>query len=327
VPPKRRSVSVSVLALLYLCGLPAHAAGIDWGQQVLNSVNNLVTSSGGVFVHYGLVMVAWAGFFKMMWIVIEANLDFLGNWGSHHIHVPIRELVLTAFQMWLCTQLLNYWMVPLAGGFSIHQLPMYITDRLVNGLQQGQIDQFQQYVSNVGANIQQPSPLAIVDVIIYLAILFLMGVLSAVTFILTSFGYVGEAIMVVLAPLFFWCTFFKTVFSWFWNIVQSMFSFAAYRLVATVILYILADVLVFFFVHGIGVDPVTGAGGDYSIGNWLAVLPIVVMLTALFIFALFMIPLICASIFNGAGALGQAATIATVQAGRAIANRLASETA
>jgi hypothetical protein len=54
-------------------------------------------------------------------------------------------------------------------------------------------------------------------------------------------------------------------------------------------------------------------GSDYSIAHWIVLLPVVVLLVGLFVFALVMVPLLCASIFNGAGAIGQAVTMAAAK--------------
>jgi hypothetical protein len=304
--PQTRRI-LQLLALLALLGGNAHAAGVDWGQQIITSVNNLVGASGGAFVHNGIVMVAWVGFFRMIWSTVNTSWSMIDNLDSFRVHFNLKEILLIAGQMWFLVQLLDYYMVPFPGtNLSVHHIPMYISDGLVAALNQGQLDAFNAYLATVSKKMVKPNPLLILDCLVYINILIEMGILSLVTFILTSFGYIGEAIMIVVGPLFFWCTLVPHCFSWFWNWVQSMFAFAAYRVMASVILYILSDVMVFFFVHGVG--------ADYSIGNWIALLPIVLMLTGLFIFSLFLIPLLCASLFNGAGAIGQAVSVAAVSA-------------
>jgi hypothetical protein len=301
--PRLRFV-VRAAALFTIGGLATvQAADVDWGNAVFTSVNNLVDQDGSLFVHVGIGAVAAAGFLKLMWGLVSDRLAGLGLIAGGHVHFDIDSVVKTLFQVWVLTQILNYWSVPLPGSaHSIHQIPMYLSDQLVSGLAASKANQFMAYVKQVATQMDHPNPLALLDVAIYIFILANMGILSLATFLLTSFSYIGEAVFVVLTPLFLWCTFFHTVFAWCWNCVQNMFSFAAYKVVGGVIIYVLSDVMVNFFVNGVG--------NDYTIAHWIVLLPVVVLFTGLFVFSVFMVPLLCASIFNGAGAIGQAVTVA-----------------
>lgn len=294
--------TLQILSLGGLLASSAHAQGpgIDWGQVVVTSINNLVGNSGGAFVHNGVVMVAWVGLAMMLGSIIKGSLAHIDGFNSFRVHVNFSELLVIAFKMWLLVQFLNYYMVPFPGtNLSIHHLPMYISDNLVATLNQGQLDAMQTDLNAVAAKMPHANVLLPLDALVFLIVLVWTGILSFVTFMLTSFGYIGEAVLIVFWPLFFWCALTKTFFSWFWNCFQGMCAFAAYRVIASVILYILADMMIFFFTHGVG--------ADYSFGHWMAMLPIVILLMGLFIIALFMVPLIAASIFNGAGAIGQQA--------------------
>jgi hypothetical protein len=295
---------VSLLFCLTVVGLQnVQAADTDWGQLVFQSVNNLVDADGGLFVHYGIALVAAAGFCKLMYGLIRSGIQRLESVGSFQIQLDLWDVLRTLFQVWVLTQLLQYWVVaPWGMTHSLHQIPMYLSDGLVSALAHSKADQVMGYVKTASAQLEKPNPMALLDVAVYLWILIQMGVLSLVMFIITSFAYVGEAVFVVITPLFAWCTFFGTVFSWFWNCVQNMFSFAFYKVLGGVIVYVLSDVMVNFFV--------TGVSADYSISHWIVLLPVVLMLTGLFVFSLLLIPVLCSSIFNGAGLIGQAAVAA-----------------
>ncbi|MBV9082691.1 MAG: hypothetical protein JOZ62_08455 [Acidobacteriaceae bacterium] len=89
----------------------------------------------------------------------------------------------------------------------------------------------------------------------------------------------------------------KHFYSWFWNWLQGLFSFAMYRVMATVIGWVWANLYIYFFIHGVG--------DDFSIANWLALLPIVLMLTVAFVYSMFQIPRLTSALFAGAGSIGQ----------------------
>jgi len=301
------------LICLALLALPARAAaGYDWGKATVDAVNALITKEGGVFVAQGITCVAWAGVLKILWGVF---MNFLQRFewiaSRHHQPLGVREVILTMAHIFILTTALNGWMNPVVGAHSLHNLPMDITGALANQLDNGQLDKFQQYVTDAATNIEKPNPLMILDVLIYIFILADMAVLSFVTFILTAFSFVGNALFVVITPLFAWCTFFRRTESWFWNCIQNILSFSMYRLMSSVILYILSSVMVTFFAQAMK--------GNYTLAQWTSMLIPVVVLTAMFVFSLLIIPLLCASIFNGAGAVGQAAMMAIGRAGAAMA--------
>jgi hypothetical protein len=317
-----RSVTqlLPIFAALTLA-VPANAQalgpGFDWGAASVNAVNALINLQGGVYVQHGIDLVAMAAMCRLLWGLLwnlVAQFDMLHS--MHHHRIGVEDFLKIIALAFFCVLGLNQWMV----GANFHAWPMNIAGGLASELDQGQINQFQQFVSGVAVKLNKPNPLALLDVIVYVFILLDMGVLSFVTFILTAFGFVGEAIFVVITPLFFWATFFRTTFSWFWNCVQAMFAFAFYRVMSSVVLWLLANLMVKFFVKGIGcvIDPNGNAVGcDWSLGGWMAMLVPVLTLTGMFLFALLLIPLLCASVFNGAGAIGEAATGAVVKSGRA----------
>jgi hypothetical protein len=303
---KNRVTILRAVALLAVAaGLPANAADRDWGLVVFDAVNRLVDQDAALFVPIGIQLVAYAAFSVLIYrgVIINGLRKIGAITSPSHEVLDLEGIVTIVFQMWVLTQILRYWAVPGWGmSHGIHQIPMYISDSLVAGMAASKADQLMAFVAGVAVKMKHPNPLIALDVIVYLFILLDMGILSLVTFLLTSSAYIFEAVFVVITPLFFWCTFFRTITSWCFNCIQNMFSFAAYKVVGGIIITILSDVLVNFFVSGVG--------PDYSIAHWIVLLPTVIMFTGLFVFSLLVVPLLCASIFNGAGAIGQAVTFA-----------------
>lgn len=272
--------------------------GVDWGSQIVDQVNQLITANGGVLVHSGLVLLAWIGLFKLFLMIIPMilrRLDlFHGNW---HTTVHFSEILILLFQIAMTAFALNHWMNPLPGGLSLHQIPTAFAKDIVQTFNRAQVDQFVTYVSTTVKNLQQPNPLHILDVLVYLWILLQMGMIAAAMFVISSFGFVGVGLYTVLGPLFIPLALTRHFYGWFWNWLQGLFAFAMYRVMAAAIGWVWSGVLTNFFVHGVG--------SDYSIGNWIALLPVVFMLLAGFAYSMFKIPAMTASLFSGAGAIGQ----------------------
>jgi type IV secretion system protein VirB6 len=180
---------------------------------------------------------------------------------------------------------------------SLHQVPTILAHNLVTEFDTATINSFAAYIADTVKHLDKPNPIQLLDIFVYLGILLDMGTLAACMFVITSFGFVGTGLMTVLGPLFIPLALTKRFYSWFWNWLQALVAFAMYRVMATVVGWVWANVYIYFFVHGVGTD--------YSIANWIALLPIVLMLTVAFLYTMFKIPAITASLLNSAGAIGQ----------------------
>lgn len=273
--------------------------GINWLGLLVDQVNDLITSSGGVLVHYGLVLLAWIALFKLLMLVIPMllrRLDLLGHSGWH-ISIHFSDILILLFQVALCSVALNHWMTPFAGGLSLHQVPTAFAKSLTTEFNNATFDEFIRYVSATVTNLEQPGPMQILDIFIYLGVLIDMGVLSAVMFVIASFGFVGVGLYTVLGPLFIPLALTKHFYSWFWRWLEGLFAFAMYRVMAAAIGWVWANLYIYFFVHGVGPDD--------SIANWLALCPVVVMLTVAFVYSMFKIPALTSALFSGGGSIGQ----------------------
>lgn len=289
-----------MIGLATVGALSAPAAGLDWGGMVVDTVNELITSKGDVLVHDGLLLLTFIGLGKLFLLVARMlwrRMDSFG-YASWHVSIHFSEILILLFQITLCSVALQHYMVPFPGtNLSLHQIPTALARGLVADFDTATTDQFLQYVVQAVTQTSKPNPLQILEIIIYLFILLDMGLLSAAMFVVSSFGFVGVGVYVVLGPLFIPLALTKHFYGWFWNWLQGLFSFAMYRVMATAVGYVWANVYIYFFVHGMGTD--------FSIANWIAQLPLVVMLTVAFVYCMFKIPAMTSALFSGAGAIGQ----------------------
>ena len=273
--------------------------GVDWGGQLVDNVNTLITTDGGILVPYGLMLLTAIAVLKLLMMVaamLIRRLNLLGHTGWH-TSVHFGDVLIFLFQVALCSVALNHWMNPIAGGLSLHQIPTALAKGIVTQFNTATIDQFLQYVTQAVTRTDQPNPLAVLDVLIYIWVLLQMGILAAAMFVISSFGFVGVGLYTVLGPLFMPLVLTKHFYGWFWNWLQGLFAFAMYRVMATVVGWVWANMFLGFFVHGVG--------GDYSIANWIALLPVVLMLTVAFVYCMFKIPALTVALFSGAGSIGQ----------------------
>ena len=302
-------IAKKLIPLLPLMAMPLAAqappsSGYDWGNLIVQQVQTLVTASGGVFVGDGQKILAFIGGGLILWEFIKWGLGRFGFY--HHTHFPFPEVAMLFLKMAFLSWLLYHYVIPFSGtSISFHQLPMVVSKHMVLQLQTSTMDTFMAYIQNSTQIVTKPvNPLALMDNLIYINIILITGLLGGVTFFITGFGFVGTGIYTVLGPYFIPLWMFRGghAYSWAWNWFQGLIAFAFYRVMSDVIGFVLANVWIYFFVHGVGTD--------YSIGHWIVLLPVVYMLTIFFLAAMLLVPLLTASLFSGAGAIGQAAVLA-----------------
>jgi hypothetical protein len=297
------TLAASIMALS--ASAIAAPIGSDWGNRVVDAVNALVTTKGNVLEHDGLILLTWIGIFKLLMMIIPMllrRLDILGHAGWHTT-VHFSEILILLFQISLCSLVLHHYTEPFPGtSLSVHQVPTVLAKNLVTEFDAASIDQFMGYLTTAAQKLDTPSgPLAILEVTVYIFILSNLGLLAAGMFVITSFGYVGTGLMVVVGPLFIPLALTKRFYGWFWNWLQLIFAFAMYRVMATVIGWVWAQVYIGFFVNDLNIDHVT----VIRIASCIAFLPVVIMLSLGFLFSMFCIPKITAMLFGGAGSIGQ----------------------
>jgi hypothetical protein len=290
---KRLLLCAAVLAAL---APSAPAAGIDWGGQIVTAVNTLVTSKGDILVHDGLWLLTVIGVAKLLLLIIPALLRRMDMF--HHMHFNFSEIFILLFQIALCSVALHHYSTPFPGtSLSLHQIPTAVAQSLVTEFDTATMDTMNNYIQTTLADLSKPSPLALLDCIVYITIVGMMGLVAAGLFLITSFGFAGIGLFVVIGPLFIPLALTKHFYSWFWNWLQGLVAFSAYRVMSTVLGWVWSQVYIYFFVNGVG--------SDYSIGHWIVLLPVVLMLTVAFLFTMFSIPKITAMLFSGAGSIGQ----------------------
>lgn len=266
---------------------------MDWGNLLVDQVKTLITAQGTVLVPAGLILLTIICVSKLALMVARNMLTtavdgmFSGGW---HVAPHMSEVLIILLQLTLVTAVLNNY-------FVLSSLPMEGAKAIVGVFDQATIDNFLGYVSGAVQKMQKPNPIAILDIVVYLVILIDMGIISALMFLVTSLGFCFYGVFVVLGPLFIPCAMTRTFNFAFWGWLKGLLAFASYRVLAAAIGWVWSNMYIYFFVHGVGTD--------YSIGNWIALLPVMVTLTLGFAACMLAIPIISGMLFSGAGSVGQ----------------------
>ncbi len=305
---------------------PPAPAGLDWGSELVDWTNQMVTSYGGVFVSDGLTELGWLCALMVVWTWFTWGLHRGLSFARHaHNPLPLPQLIMIFIKTAVFVWFLNHYMVNFPGtGFSFHNWPMAVSKHmtLVLGNQPGgAVDQLMADLQNPDLLIDKPvSQFAVMDNIVYPLVIFWSGVVSFGMFVLGGLGIVGSGIFSVIGPVLIplWLLGGRPA-GWAWNWLQVMIAFASYRVIGSVIEYIMARMWIDFFQNTLN--------GDTSIANWIAHGGILVGLTLFFLLGMTMVPLWAAQIFNGAGAMAQSAAGAVQNAAATAAKVVAAAVA
>ena len=304
-----RSRNVLLLVLLFCSVASAQSTGTgyNWGGDLEDLTNNMVTRYGGALVTTGL----WEVLVIYLLMVFRAWY----NWGAdralsfaHHAHypLPLPQIawlsIKAAFLVWL----LNHYMVNFGGtGFSFHSAGMAVSKHITLLIDHSVVDSLMAKLQNpTGLVIRGINPLDIIDAIVYLFVVWpFSGILNFCMFVLGGLGFLASGVFSIVGPIFIplWL-FHGHPNAWAWNWFQVMLAASSYRVFGACLQAVLAGIWMDFFTNTIG--------SDYSIPNWIAHGGVAIFLTLFTLLATTMIPLFAAAIFNGAGSFAQAATSA-----------------
>jgi hypothetical protein len=190
-------------------------------------------------------------------------------------------------------------------GFSFHNFAMAVSKHIVILLQNSannQTDILMQYLQTPSTLVAAPiNPFAIVDAVVYLGVHAWCGLVSFGMFFLGGLGFVLSGVLTVIGPIIFVLWMLGGVpGQWAWNWFNALMAVGSYRALGEIMEYIMTRMWLDFIQNTLA--------GDTSTANWIAHGGICVGLTLFFLLGMTMVPLFAAQIFNGAGALAQAAT-------------------
>lgn len=297
---------VLLIAVFLLCsfahaqGIPASVtnnatAGINYLGWITDAVDELITAHSDHFLQLARVeanIFATIGFLLLALRWAAQTLNF--RW---HEELHVGELYLYGLNVCMVMMMLHYYSSPLPHmSVSLHQFFPAVARSLSTSFDTAIVNDFLARVNDVVINLEKPAYWNMVNVILYFFVILDMGVMDAALFVIDSFGFIAVGVLTVFGPLFIPCLLLNRPSAFFWRWFQLILSYSMYRAVASAFTFIWATMMVKFFDNTIN--------GDYSLGSFLLLASILVMLTAAFLYSMFKVPAITAELFQGAGALG-----------------------
>jgi type IV secretion system protein VirB6 len=214
-----------------------------------------------------------------------------------HAH-PVRAGDLTHFLMRLiiCCLLINYWVSPLPGAsFGLNHFFSYIAQAMVAAFDQSSLDTLLQLLKTAGDNTAMPSLTAPVQILCYFYVQALMGLASAILFLINCSSFILYGVTALFGPVFIPLLMTRTFRGKFFHFVDVLLSFAMIRAVAAAFIFVWSGFLNTFIQQTFN--------GTYSMEMWLANLIPCTMVFIAFIINMLFIPSMTQAIFGGTAGL------------------------
>ena len=279
--------------------LPSANSGVDWLYQFTNNLTNLTTQNGGALTQLGLTELACISLFTLISMIINWNTSTM-TFRLHHHPVLAGDLTNFLLRLIICCLLINYWVNPFPGAsFGINHFFSYIAQAMVAAFDQSSLDNLLQLLKTAGDNTSTPSFTAPVEILCYFLVQILLGLASAILFLINCSAFILYGVTALFGPVFIPLLMTKSFRSKFFHFLDVLISFAMIRAVAAAFIFVWAGFLNGFIQQTFN--------GNYSMEMWLANLIPCTMVFIAFIINMLFIPSMTQAIFGGAAGLTSAA--------------------
>lgn len=269
--------------------------GVDWLYQFTNNLTALTTANGGALTQLGLEMLSFISLLMLVNMVISFSTSSM-TFSLNPQPLEAGMIVQFLIRLSICTLLETYWVNPMPGAsFGLNHLFSYFAQSIVTALDQNSLQNLNQLISDAATKTGAPSLLAPTEIICYFLVQILLGIASAILFIVNISSFIFYAIAALFGPIFIPLYMTNSFRGKFFNFIDVLLSFAMIRAVASAFIFVWEGFLNTFIQQTFN--------GDYSIGMWLANLIPVLMVFVAFIVNMLFIPAITQAIFGGAASV------------------------
>jgi type IV secretion system protein VirB6 len=295
--------------------LPSTSSGVDWLYQFTNNLTNLTTQNGGALTQLGMTELACISFFMLVSMVVNWQTSTM-TFRLHHHPIQAGDLTKFLLRLIICCLLETYWVNPFPGAsFGINHFFSYIAQAMVAAFDQSSLDSLLQLLKTAGDNTAMPSITAPVQILCYFLVQILLGLASAILFLINCSAFILYGVTALFGPIFVPLLMTNTFRAKFFHFLDVLISFAMIRAVAAAFIFVWAGFMNAFIQQTFN--------GNYSMEMWLANLIPCTMVFIAFIINMLFIPSMTQAIFGGAAGMadgivkvgGTIASIAKVAGG------------
>ena len=268
---------------------------MDWLYQFTNNLTNLTTQNSGALTQLGLAELSTIALFTLISMVINWNTSGM-TLRFHTQPVPAGDLTNFMLKLIVCCQLENYWVNPIPGAScGINHFFSYVAQAMVAAFDQSSLDNLLQLLKTAGDGTAMPSITAPVQILCYILVQILLGLASAILFVINCSAFILYGVTALFGPIFIPLLMTQNFKAKFFHFLDVLISFAMIRAVAAAFIFVWAGFLNGFIQQTFD--------GNYSMEMWIANLIPCLMVLIAFIVNMLFIPSMTQAIFGGAAGL------------------------
>jgi hypothetical protein len=274
--------------------IPINTGTIDYVGSITNAIQQLVTSGSPVFLAEGNRLLTSIAVIMLVIFGLKAAAAVISH---RHAQFDLPGAIHFLALLLIAEAMLRFYNTPLPwGGSSISSLLPDTARQYAAIIDLTALDMLTSRINAILDGLQHPGVFDLFLVLVYFGTLGFLIVIQGILFAVTVLGFVAIGIGKLLGPLFIpWLLVPRL--SWlFWNWIQFMLQYSFYKVVASALTFIWANVTVSFIDNSIH--------GDYSLSHLLLLLPAMALLTAGMLFSIIRITVFVSDLFKGTAAAG-----------------------
>jgi hypothetical protein len=245
---------------LQLTPIPVNPQTVSLLTFVTQALDALVAPTSNIFLDTALpvlnklaLLALVLGAFTWTWDYLVGNHIFSGE---HFWRVLIRYLV--------AYNLLRYYNAPMPlVGYNFHQLFTEESRWMAAQIDISVLDRFLQQMQQIWGGMEKPHVWDLPATFIYFGIGLDMALIECALFIITAFSFFAIGVGLIVGPFFIVAYLFRGTAHHFWAWVNFMLKYSLYKVVASAVVAVFANVILNFLSNTMH--------GDYSLGHWWAI--------------------------------------------------------
>lgn len=211
-------------------------------NAITGYITQLLTQHVGQFAFLGQTMFLSLATIMIVWFGLKSALAG-GEHGSGFHFGQFASLILMIAFGYAMTQ---YYAAPIPGiGRSFYHLIIDETEYLSSLINNTQLQNASNAISQYQSQIQSPSLTDIAGNFAYVLDLIIMALWQAVAIIITAYGFVAQAVCVLVGPVFV-PFFIVPKLEWlFWGWLKCFMQYAFYQVIAAATMFVMGNLVIF----------------------------------------------------------------------------------
>jgi TrbL/VirB6 plasmid conjugal transfer protein len=240
--------------------IPVSPSMVSLVGYVTQALDALVAPTSNTFLGQATTLLNKLGLFALVMGALNWTWGYLTGHhiftGEHFWRVLVRYLI--------AYNLLRYYNAPLPlVGYNFHQIFTEEGKWMAATIDIHVLDLFLAKIQQLWGGMEKPHIYDLPATFIYLWIGVDMALIEGALFIITIFSFWAIGIGIMLGPFFIVAYLFSATRHFFWAWVTYMIKYSMYRVVASAVVAIFANVILNFLSNTLH--------GDYSLGHWWAI--------------------------------------------------------